>query len=88
MLTKEKKSTIVGAHKRQPNDTGSAEVQIALLSERIKQLSGHLGSFKKDHSSRNGLMRLVGQRKRLLGYLKKTDVQRYEQLIQKLGLRK
>jgi small subunit ribosomal protein S15 len=88
VLTKEKKSTIVGAHKRHPQDTGSAEVQIALLSDRISQLTRHLGSFKKDHSSRNGLMKLVGQRKRLLGYLKREDVQRYEQLIRKLGLRK
>ena len=88
MLTKEKKSTIVGAHKRHPQDTGSAEVQVALLSERISQLSRHLSAFKKDHSSRTGLMKLVGQRKRLLGYLKKEDVQRYEKLIQKLGLRK
>jgi small subunit ribosomal protein S15 len=88
VLTKEKKSTIVSAHKRNPQDTGSVEVQIALLSDRIGQLSRHLGSFKKDHSSRNGLMKLVGQRKRLLGYLKKEDVQRYEQLIRKLGLRK
>ena len=88
MLTKETKSTIVDAHKRLPNDTGSAEVQIALLSARIKQLSSHLRTFKKDHSSRNGLLRLVGQRKRLLGYIKREDVQRYEQLILKLGLRK
>ncbi|MDD8027428.1 MAG: 30S ribosomal protein S15 [Acidobacteriota bacterium] len=88
MLTKEKKSTIVSAHKRNPQDTGSTEVQIALLSDRISQLSHHLGTFKKDHSSRNGLMRLVGQRKRLLGYIKREDVQRYEQLILKLGLRK
>ena len=88
MLTKEKKSTIVGAHKRRPADTGSTEVQVALLSERINQLSAHLGVAKKDHGSRTGLMKLVGQRKRLLAYLKREDVQRYEQLIQKLGLRK
>jgi len=88
MLTKEKKTSIIGTHKRGAEDTGSAEVQVALLSERISQLSHHLGEFKKDHSSRTGLMRLVGQRKRLLAYLKKEDVRRYEQLIQKLGLRK
>ncbi|MGD0783138.1 MAG: 30S ribosomal protein S15 [Candidatus Aminicenantales bacterium] len=88
MLTKEKKTSIIGAHKRSAEDTGSAEVQVALLSERISQQSHHLTEFKKDHSSRTALMRLVGQRKRLLTYLKKEDVQRYEQLIQKLGLRK
>lgn len=88
MLAKEKKSTIVGAHKRQPEDTGSAEVQVALLSERITQLSQHLGTSKKDHSSRTGLLKMVGQRKQLLIYLKKEDVHRYEQLIKKLGLRK
>jgi small subunit ribosomal protein S15 len=88
MLTKEKKTSIIGAHKRGAEDTGSAEVQVALLSERISQLSHHLGEFKKDHHSRSGLMTLVGQRKRLLAYLKREDVKRYEQLIQKLGLRK
>ncbi len=88
MLTKEKKTSIIGAHKRGAEDTGSAEVQIALLSERITQLSHHLGEFKKDHHSRAGLMTMVGQRKRLLAYLKREDVKRYEQLIQKLGLRK
>jgi small subunit ribosomal protein S15 len=88
VLTKEKKSTIVGAHKRHSEDTGSTEVQIALISDRIGQLSRHLTSFKKDHTSRHGLLGLVGQRKRLLGYLKREDVQRYEQLILKLGLRK
>jgi small subunit ribosomal protein S15 len=88
MLTKEKKTSIVGAHKRSAADTGSAEVQIALLSERIGQLSRHLGEAKKDQSSRVGLMKLVGQRKRLLAYVKKEDVKRYEQIIQKLGLRK
>ncbi len=88
MLTKEKKTSIIGAHKRGAEDTGSAEVQVALLSERINQLSRHLGEFKKDQSSRAGLMKLVGQRKRFLTYVKKEDVQRYEQLIQKLGLRK
>ena len=88
MLTKEKKSTIVGAHKRNPQDTGSTEVQVALLSDRISQLSRHLIAFKKDHTSRHGLLQLVSQRKRLLGFLKREDVQRYEQLIRKLGLRK
>jgi small subunit ribosomal protein S15 len=88
VLAKEKKSTIVGAHKRHPQDTGSTEVQVALLSDRISQLSRHLIAFKKDHTSRHGLLSLVSQRKRLLGHLKKEDVQRYEQLILKLGLRK
>jgi small subunit ribosomal protein S15 len=88
VLTKEKKAVVVDAHKRAPKDTGSTEVQIALLSERINQLSAHLSTSKKDQSSRAGLLRLVGQRKRFLTYLKKADAQRYAQLIQKLGLRK
>jgi small subunit ribosomal protein S15 len=88
MLTKEKKTSIIDSHKRGAEDTGSAEVQVALMSERISQLSHHLGEAKKDQSSRVGLMKLVGQRKRLLAYIKKEDVKRYEQLIHKLGLRK
>ena len=88
MLTKEKKTKIVTENRRSPIDTGSAEVQVALISERIAALSAHLGTSKKDHSSRTGLMKLVGQRKRLLAYLKREDSSRYEKLIQKLGLRK
>jgi small subunit ribosomal protein S15 len=88
VLSKEEKTRIINEHKIQPTDTGSAEVQIALLSERISSLTRHLSSAKKDYHSRTGLMKLVGQRKRLLSYLKKEDGNRYEKLIQKLGLRK
>jgi small subunit ribosomal protein S15 len=88
VLTKEQKEKIMTANQAHPKDTGSAEVQIALLSERINQLTTHLASAKKDFGSRTGLMRLVGQRKRLLAYVKQEDRGRYEKLIQKLGLRK
>jgi len=85
---KEAKTKIVAEHKTQPTDTGSAEVQIALLSDRIRALTGHVTTFKKDHSCKTGLMKLVGQRKRLLAYLKREDKARYEKLIKKLKLRK
>ena len=88
MLTKEKKDKLVTENRVHPTDTGSAEVQIALLSERIIHLSRHMIAFKTDHHSTMGMMKLVGQRKRLLTYLKKEDSGRYERLIQKLGLRK
>ena len=88
MLTKQQKEKVVGENKVHAKDTGSAEVQIALLSERIGQLSRHMTASKNDHHSRTGLMKLVGQRKRLLAYLKKEDSARYEKLIAKLGLRK
>ena len=88
MLSKELKTRTIGENRRNSSDSGSPEVQIALLSERIKLLSAHLGSHKKDYTSRVGLMKLVGQRKRLLAYLKKEDQGRYEKLIQKLSLRK
>jgi len=88
VLSKELKSKIIGDNRLQAEDTGSPEVQIALLSERINLLSGHLDSHKKDFTSRVGLMRLVGKRKRLLAYLKREDPARYEQLIKRLGLRK
>lgn len=88
MLTKEKKTKIVTDNRVNPTDTGSAEVQVALLSERINTLTKHMGAFKKDHNSRTGLMKIVSQRKRLLIYLKREDSARYEKLIQKLGLRK
>jgi small subunit ribosomal protein S15 len=88
VLTKTQKEKLVAEHRRSPKDTGSVEVQVAALSERIAALSKHLASSRKDHSSRTGLMKLVGQRKRLLAYLKKEDLGRYEKLIQKLGLRK
>jgi small subunit ribosomal protein S15 len=88
VLSKELKTKTIEENRTNSADSGSPEVQIALLSERIKLLSAHLGSHKKDFTSRVGLMRLVGQRKRLLAYLKKEDQNRYEKLIQKLSLRK
>jgi len=88
VLTKQQKEKLINENKVLPTDTGSPEVQIALLSGRLDQLSRHVSTFKKDCHSRTGLMRLVGQRKRLLAYLKKEDHSRYEKLIQKLGLRK
>jgi small subunit ribosomal protein S15 len=88
VLSKEVKTKIVKDNQVHPADSGSPEVQIALLTERINALIGHFSDHKKDHHSRAGLMKLVGQRKRLLEYLKKTDFSRYEKLIQKLGLRK
>lgn len=88
MLTKEVKAKVIEANQLKPGDSGSPEVQVALLTERINLLIGHFGAHKKDFHSRTGLMKLVGQRKRLLEYLKKQDRSRYERLIQKLGLRK
>jgi small subunit ribosomal protein S15 len=88
VLSKERKTKIVEDLRLNPEDTGSPEVQIALLSERINFLTNHFVAHKKDFTSRVGLMRLVGQRKRLLAYLKKEDTSRYGQLIQKLNLRK
>jgi len=87
-LLKEKKTKLVAENRIHPKDTGSAEVQVALLSERISALTRHMSAAKKDHSSRTGLMKIVSQRKRLLIYLKREDPGRYEKLIQKLGLRK
>jgi small subunit ribosomal protein S15 len=87
-LSPETKATIVNAHKRSEKDTGTAEVQIALLSERITQLTAHFQIHKKDHHSRVGLLKLVGQRRRLLNYLKASDVSRYRALIETLNLRK
>jgi len=88
VLTKEVKAKVIEANQLKPGDSGSPEVQVALLTERINLLIGHFGAHKKDFHSRTGLMKLVGQRKRLLEYLKKQDRSRYERLIQKLGLRK
>ena len=87
-LTKEAKREIVGTHGRDEADTGSPEVQIALLSRRIDELTEHLRTHKKDHHSRRGLLKLVGQRRRLLNYLQKEDVERYRNLIKDLGLRR
>ena len=88
MLDVEKRKGIIDGFKLHDTDTGSPEVQIALLSERIKYLTEHFKTHAKDHHSRRGLLKLVGQRKRLLGYLKKKDAQRYRNLIQELGIRK
>ncbi len=87
-LTVEKKAEIMGQHRRHDSDTGSAEVQIALLTERIVGLTEHLKVHKKDHSSRRGLLKMVGKRSALLKYLARTDRERYLATIQKLGLRK
>lgn len=87
-LSKTQKTTIIGGNRVHEKDTGSPEVQIALLSERISYLTEHFKAHAKDHHSRRGLMMLVGQRRRLLDYLKKKDVQRYRGLIEKLGIRK
>ena len=87
-LTVEKKREIVSKFGRGDNDTGSAEVQIALLTERINELTEHLRSHRKDHHSRRGLLMLVGKRRRLLQYLQRNDLDRYRALIQELGLRR
>lgn len=87
-LQKELKTKVIGDYQVHSQDTGSVEVQIALLTERIKQLTDHLRKFDKDESSRRGLLRLVGQRRRLLAYLKKTKYTTYVELAEKLKLRK
>ncbi len=88
MLGRQQKEKIIADNRHKSEDTGSPEVQIALLSERISSLTNHLIAHKKDFTSRMGLMKLVGKRKRLLAYLKREDAARYEKLIQKLKLRK
>lgn len=88
MISKEKKAEIIANYGRKEGDTGSPEVQIALLTERINELNAHLKENQKDHHSRRGLLKMVGQRRNLLAYLKKSDLDGYRQLIQKLGLRK
>ncbi len=87
-VTAERRSEIVGEYARHEGDTGSAEVQVALLTERIQQLTEHLKSHKKDHSSRRGLLKMVGKRSALLKYLTRTDRERYQNVIARLGLRK
>lgn len=87
-LPTEVKQEIVGAHGRDGRDTGSTEVQIALLTRRINDLTAHVQTHAKDHHSRRGLLKLVGRRRRLLDYLQKTDVEGYRRLIQELGLRR
>lgn len=86
-LDSAKKQEIVNRFGRNENDTGSSEVQIALLTERIAQLTDHLKSFKKDHASRLGLLKLVGQRRRLMRYVKRTDKESYMKLIEALDIR-
>jgi small subunit ribosomal protein S15 len=86
--TAEEKGKIVGEYRRGPADTGSPEVQVALLSARINELTGHFATHKKDHHSRQGLLRLVNQRRKLLDYLRGKDGERYQGLIDKLGLRR
>ena len=88
MLAIERKTEIITEHQRSEADTGSAEVQIALLTERINHLTGHLRTHRKDHHSRRGLLKMVGQRRRQLAYLNNIDVERYRSIIAKLGLRK
>ncbi len=87
-MVKEKKTELVTKFRRHETDTGSPEVQVALLSERITYLTEHFKTHKKDHHSRRGLLKLVGQRRRLLDYLKSVDLGRYKSLIEQLGIRK
>ena len=87
-LTTTQKSGIIAEHSRSDNDTGSAEVQIAVLSKRIADLTDHLKAHKTDHASRRGLLMLVGRRRRLLEYLRREDIERYRDIVAKLGLRR
>jgi len=88
VLATEKKQELIDQYKRHEGDTGSPEVQIALLSERITYLTEHFRTHKKDHHSRRGLLKIVGQRRRLLDYLKRNDVERYRAIIKSLGIRR
>jgi small subunit ribosomal protein S15 len=88
MIKAEKKTDLIKKHALHETDTGSPEVQIAVLSERIRELTEHLKVHKKDHSSRRGLLKMVGQRRRLLNYLTKVDARRYERIIKEVGIRK
>jgi ribosomal protein S15 len=88
MLLKDEKLAIIEANKLSENDTGSPEVQIAILSKRIADLTEHLKIHKNDHHSRRGLLKMVGRRRNLLNYLQKTDINRYRAIVEKLGLRK
>ena len=87
-ITAERKQALVQEYATKSGDTGSPEVQVAILSERINNLTEHLGGHKKDHHSRRGLLVMVGQRRRLLDYLKRKDNKRYDDLIKRLGLRR
>ena len=88
MISKEQKEQIVAQYGRTAGDTGSPEVQIAILTARIQELTEHLKNHPKDHHSRRGLLQMVGQRRGLLDYLKKNDIERYRSLIERLGIRK
>lgn len=88
MITKERKLELINKFGRTANDTGSPEVQIAILTERINELTEHLKANKNDHHSRRGLLKMVGQRRGLLAYLKKVDIERYRAIVEGLGLRK
>ncbi len=88
MITKEQKTNIIEANKTHEGDTGSPEVQIAILTERINQLTEHLKVHKKDNHSRMGLFKMIGKRRRLLDYVAKNDIERYRAIIAKLGIRK
>ena len=88
MITAEMKKDIIATYGKTPEDTGSPEVQIALLTARISDLTEHLKTHKKDHHSRRGLLKMVGQRRGMLDYLKKNDIERYREIVKKLGLRK
>jgi len=87
-LTKDDKTQLIAEHARSTGDTGSAEVQIAVLTRRITDLTEHLKAHKQDHASRRGLLQMVGRRRRLLDYLRREDVERYREIIAKLGLRR
>ena len=88
MIRKDEKTAVIEANRTHPTDTGSPEVQIAILTARIQELTEHLKSNPKDHHSRRGLLQMVGQRRGLLDYLKRKDIERYRALIEKLGIRK
>ena len=88
VMTPERKKNIIEDYKMHPSDTGSPEVQIALLSERIAYLTDHFKSHKKDHHSRRGLLKLVGQRRQVLNYLKRKNIDRYNTVVERLGLRR
>ena len=88
MLLKDEKTAVIEANRTHENDTGSTEVQIAILTRRINDLTAHLKIHKNDHHSRRGLLKMVGHRRNLLGYLQKKDIERYRAIVEKLGLRK
>lgn len=87
-ITQERKHELIATHKTHATDTGSPEVQVAILTENIVNLTQHLREHKKDHHSRRGLLKMVGQRRKLLAYLKNNDIRRYSALIERLGLRR